>query len=124
MHIALRFATTTICLAAALTSLPALAGGGVGWSLSIGGGSPYYPPPAYYPPPPYNNYSNYYSPPIIYGSSVEIYEAPPSVIIYGRPSPSYWRGPPPGYRPHDRNPGYRHDHRGYRDGHRQHDHRR
>ena len=129
MNISLRRIVTLAALSSAVFAAPAIAGGGVSWSLSVGGGGypGYYPPPPVYrPAPAYNNYSNYYAPPIIYGNSVQYYEAPPPVIIYGNPQPQYWRGPPP---PRYYDHGHRNDYRGYRDGYPRgprgdHDHRR
>lgn len=107
MSIPLRHLIVTLALGTAAAA-PAFAGGGVSWSISVGGGYPgygYYAPPApvYYPPPPvYNNYSNYYAPPVVYGRAAPVYEPPP-VVVYE--APRYYRPyPPPAviYRYHER----------------------
>jgi hypothetical protein len=93
--------------------------GGVNWSVNVGVGGYYPPAPVYYAPPAYNNYSNYYAPPIIYGSQVPVYSAPPvvyapaPVVVYGG-----YRGyyPEPRYDHHnDHQGGYYRAPRDYRD---------
>ncbi len=110
-----RILSSLIAVAALAVVLPATAGGGVSWSVGIGGGFPAYypPPPVYYSPPPVynNNYSNYYAPPVIYGSA-PVYSAPPPIIVYDR---SYYRWRPPHDHDHGHRGGYQRGHRDYRD---------
>jgi hypothetical protein len=100
------FGLGLIAGAAMLLSIPAMAHGGVQWSVTVGGPGPYYqrPPQVIYPP----QYPVYVQPPPVvvypqqpfaYGPPPAVYSVPPGTYLNPPPVIEYrWQSSPPSHR--------------------------